>query len=66
MSCPPFGGREGQCNVFLPGTCPKRGFLRVRLVLDEQRPTIRNRCLTLLEEEDDVVSYVASIPLVDS
>lgn len=26
-----------------------------RLVLDDQRPAIRNRCLTLLEEEDDVI-----------
>lgn len=36
-----------------------------RLVLDDQRPAIRNRCLSLLEEEDDVVRYVASIPLLD-
>ncbi|KAF8505664.1 ARM repeat-containing protein [Russula emetica] len=26
-----------------------------RLVLDDQRPAIRHRCLTLLEEEDDVI-----------
>jgi hypothetical protein len=49
----------------LSSSCPKRGFLHVRLVLDEQRSAIRNRCLTLLEEEDDVVRYVASIRLVD-
>jgi hypothetical protein len=49
----------------LSGTCTKRGFLHARLVLDEERQAIRNRCLTLLEEEDDVVRYVASIQLVD-
>lgn len=41
------------------------GFLNARLVLDDQRSAIRNRCLTLLEEEDDVVRYAASIPLAD-
>ena len=35
----------------------RRKFPRVRLVLDEQRPTIRDRCLTLLDEEDDVVKF---------
>lgn len=68
MSCPLFGGREGQwasCDVFFVAQCPKLGVLYARLVLDDQRPAIRNRCLTLLEEEDDVVRYVASIPLLD-
>jgi hypothetical protein len=54
----------GMCDVFF-GTCPKFGVLYARLVLDDQRPAIRNRCLTLLEEEDDVVRYVSSIPLLD-
>ena len=66
MSCPLFGDREGQwasCDVFAKH--PKLGVLYARLVLDDQRPAIRNRCLTLLEEEDDVVRYVASIPLLD-
>ena len=40
------------------------GFTPVRLVLDDQRPAIRNRCLTLLDEEDDVVRHLASFPLV--
>lgn len=48
------------------GTCPKLGVLYARLVLDDQRQAIRNRCLTLLGEEDDVVSYVPSIPRLDS
>ncbi len=55
----------GLVRCLLPGTCPKLGFLHVRLVLDDQRPAIRNRCLTLLEEEDDVVRYVALLPLPD-
>jgi Importin-beta N-terminal domain len=48
------------------GTRPKLGVPYARLVLDDQRQAIRNRCLTLLEEEDDVVRYVPSIPLLDS
>ena len=48
------------------GTRPKLGVLYARLVLDDQRQAIRNRCLTLLEEEDDVVRYVPSIQLLDS
>jgi|SRR5260221_8317354 len=39
----------------LPWRLSKSGSTNVRLVLDDQRPAIRNRCLTLLDEEDDVV-----------
>ena len=45
-------------------TCTNLGVLYARLVLDDQRPAIRNRCLRLLEEEDDVVRYVDSTPLL--
>jgi hypothetical protein len=37
----------------------------IRLVLDDQRSAVRNRCLTLLDEEDDVVRHPDSFPLVD-
>ncbi len=66
MLCLPIGDREGQCplpNVIL-GSRPSRGFVHARLVPDEQRPTIRDRCLTLLDEEDDVVSDVDRTSLV--
>jgi hypothetical protein len=39
------------------------GFTPVRLVLDDQRPAIRNRCLTLLDEGDDVVRHLNPFPL---
>lgn len=48
------------------GACPKVVLRNVRLVLDDQRPAIRNRCLTLLDEEDDVVRLpFDSVPLAD-
>jgi len=55
----------GLLQCVLRSTCPNLGVLYARLVLDDQRPAIRNRCLTLLEEEDDVVRYVTSVPLLD-
>jgi Importin-beta N-terminal domain len=55
----------GLMRCLLRGRCPKLGVLYARLVLDDQRPAIRHRCLTLLEEEDDVVRYIVSISLLD-
>lgn len=66
MLCQPIGDREGQYplrNIIL-GTPPNGDLLLARLVPDEQRPTIRERCLTLLDEEDDVVSDIDRASLV--
>jgi hypothetical protein len=66
MLCPTIGDREGQYPLrnIIPGSRPSGGFVHARLVPDEQRPTIRDRCLTLLDEEDDVVSDVDRTSLV--
>jgi hypothetical protein len=66
MLCPPIGDREGQypvLNIIL-GSRSSQGFVHARLVPDEQRLTIRDRCLSLLDEEDDVVSDVDRTSLV--
>jgi hypothetical protein len=66
MSCQPTGDREGQYHLrgYHLGSRPSQGFVHARLVPDEQRLTIRDRCLTLLDEEDDVVSDVDRTSLV--
>ena len=64
MLCLPIGDREGQYHLRNIGSRPSQGFVHARLVPDEQRLTIRDRCLTLLDEEDDVVSDVVHTSLL--